>query len=237
MNAPPRSIDGAAGLDRARDLERLLARLDRARTGDQAERLAAADRRPAISNRRLVVAELATTRACRAARSARRGRPRHALEPELGDALGIADRADRRRQLAGHHDDVDAGRLEARADGLDLGLGAWGVITIITARPKPRLADDRELRAGADAVPPAPVADTITRWRPRRSALRPIRPLKGTSCAPREVRSRQRAVRLVAGAALGMPQPRGLLHAAPAARAAPRRGAGRSASRWPPRPT
>ena len=36
----------AAVLDRLRDVERLLARLDRARPGDEAERLAAADRAP-----------------------------------------------------------------------------------------------------------------------------------------------------------------------------------------------
>ena len=37
----------------------------------------------------------------------------HALEAELAHALGIADRADRRRQLAGHHHDVHAGLAPA----------------------------------------------------------------------------------------------------------------------------
>src|SRR6185503_10963625 len=46
--------------------------------------------------------------------------PAHPLEPELRDALGIADRADRGGELAGHDDDVDARRLEAGGDGLDL---------------------------------------------------------------------------------------------------------------------
>ncbi len=50
----------------------------------------------------------------------------HALQAELGHALRIADGADGRGQLAGHHDHVHAGRLQPRAHGVDLGLGRVG---------------------------------------------------------------------------------------------------------------
>ena len=51
---------------------------------------------------------------------------RHALQPELADALGVADGADRGRQLAGQDEHVDAGGLEPRAHGRDLGLARLG---------------------------------------------------------------------------------------------------------------
>ena len=93
--------------------------------GDQAERLAAADAAPGdLEVARLVMAELAARELVGTRDRDDAVDARHALDPELGDALGVADRADRRRQLARHHDDVDAGRLEALDDGVDLRLAA-----------------------------------------------------------------------------------------------------------------
>ena len=111
----------------------------------------AADAAPVdLDDRRLVVGELARRRACRAARSGRRGRRRvMPSRPSSAHALGIPDRADRGRQLAWHHDDVDAGRLEALVTASMSDFDAWGVITIIKGPAPARRA--RRTRRGARA--------------------------------------------------------------------------------------
>ena len=110
-------------MDGARDRERLLARLDRARAGDQAERRPAADLAPVdVEHRRAVVDELGGGELVGPRDRHDPVDARHALEAQLAHARGIADRPDRRRQLAGHDDDVDAGRGQPGADRLDLGL-------------------------------------------------------------------------------------------------------------------
>jgi len=86
---------------RVGDRERLLARLDRARPGDQAERLLAADLPPVNAEHRgLVVRELVRGELVRARDRHHPVHTRHSLQPELADALRIPDRADRRGQLA-----------------------------------------------------------------------------------------------------------------------------------------
>src|SRR5919197_302037 len=93
-----------------------------ARASDEAERLAAADRAAVdVDDRRLLVVQLRGRELVRARDRHHAVDAAHALEAELGDALGVADRPDRRRELAGHDDDVHAGGLEAGGDGLDLG--------------------------------------------------------------------------------------------------------------------
>ena len=128
LKAPPRSIDAPASRDRARDLERLLARLDRARPGDQREGVAAADAAAGdVDDGRLVVGELGAGQLVGPrdrddavdARPCPPGRARRT-------PCGIADRADRGRQLARQHEHVDADRLQPLAHGRDLRLGGLG---------------------------------------------------------------------------------------------------------------
>ena len=111
-------------LDRARDGHRLLARLDRARPGDQAERLVAADR-PAgdVEHARAVVEQLGGGELVRARDRDDAVDALHPLEARLADRLGVADGADRGRQLARHDEHVQAHRLEPPADRRDLHLG------------------------------------------------------------------------------------------------------------------
>ena len=127
LNAPPRSIEAPRRLDRARDLERLLARLDRARPGDQAERRRR--RRPVrpstLNDGRLVVGQLRARRACRGARSGRRGRrPAMPSRPSSRTPSGSPIAPIAVVSSPGQHEHVHAGRLQARLDRGDLGL-AW----------------------------------------------------------------------------------------------------------------
>jgi hypothetical protein len=118
----------AGGLDRVGDLQRLLAGLDRARPGDQRERLPAADAAAAdVEHGRLVVAELGGRELVGPGDRHDAVDAAHALQAQLGDALGVADRADRGRQLAGHHAHVHARGLQPLDDGIDLGRRRlWG---------------------------------------------------------------------------------------------------------------
>ena len=117
----------AGRADRLGDGQRPLARLDRARPGDQAERLAAADNAPVDLERRgLVVGELGRGELVRARDRHHTIHAGHALQPELADALGVADRPDGGRELARHRQHVDAGGLEPGDDRADLILGRAG---------------------------------------------------------------------------------------------------------------
>src|SRR5207248_11769402 len=114
-------------LYRARDRERLPARLDRARAGDERERLRADDVAVDLERRVLALTELAARELVGTRDRHDPVDARHHLEAELGDPGRIADGADRGRQLARHDDHVNAGRLEPSDDGVDLLLrGAGG---------------------------------------------------------------------------------------------------------------
>ena len=129
LNAPPRSIAAPRGLDRVARPSSVCSR-DSTVHGPAIRQnvSAAADpcgRRPRTTvgswwlsslDASLYGREIGTTRST----------PGIPSRPSSRDALRIADRADRRRQLAGHHDHVHARRLEALRDGVDLGLRGLG---------------------------------------------------------------------------------------------------------------
>ncbi len=112
---------GAGGLDGTRDAQRLLAGLDGARPGDERERGTAADGPTAdLEHGGLVVVQLARGEFVGARDRDDAIHAGHPLEAELPHTLGVADRSDCGRQLPRHHGDVHAGRLELRADSVDL---------------------------------------------------------------------------------------------------------------------
>ena len=119
---------GAGRGDGARHGERLLARLDRARAGDQRERRGRADRVAVDGERRSARGARARTRRACTGREigTTRSTPDMPSSPSSRTPLGVADRADRGRQLAGHDEHVDARRLQPAPDGGDLGLRGLG---------------------------------------------------------------------------------------------------------------
>ena len=96
LNAPPRSIVAPASCDRARRLERLLAVLDRARPGDQAEELVA-DLPPVDLDHGRVGRDLARDELVRLQDRQHLLDPGVALERQRRQQLALADRADHRR--------------------------------------------------------------------------------------------------------------------------------------------
>ena len=101
-----------------------------------------------------------------------RSTPGHPLQPELDDTLGIADRADRRRQLAGHDDDVDAGLARAaRGRPRPRASAAPGCMTIIIGRP---IVPGRYRRAMLRSLPVAgAIGVALGSRRRRRRSRRP----------------------------------------------------------------
>ena len=106
--------------------------------------------RPSTANDgRLVVGELGRGELVRAARSGRRGRRPACPRAPARARPRVADRADRRRQLARQHEHVHADRLEPARTAATSASAASGVITIITGRAPARRA--RRRRDGAPA--------------------------------------------------------------------------------------
>ena len=82
-------------------------RLDSAGPRNQAERLAAADDSAVdVQRRRGAVAKFGRCELVRTGNWDDAVDPGHALEPQFGDALRIANRADRGRELTWEHQDV-----------------------------------------------------------------------------------------------------------------------------------
>ena len=96
LNAPPRSIVQPASATDARGDQRLLAVLDRARPGDEAE-VAVADARAAHLDHRRVGRDLARDELVRLEDRQHLLDAGVALERERRDQLAVADRADDRR--------------------------------------------------------------------------------------------------------------------------------------------
>ena len=112
----------ALGGDGARGLERLLARLDRARAGDEAE-VAVADAAAAHLDHGRIGRQLAGDELVRLEDRQHLLDPGEALERQRREQLALADRADHRRLAAGRDECRAAGFVEPRDDLVHLLLG------------------------------------------------------------------------------------------------------------------
>ena len=129
LNAPPRSIVTPCGGDGARGLEGLLARLDAARPGDEAE-VAVADPAPAGLDHGRIGRELARDELVRLEDRQHLLDAGVALERQRREQLALADGADHGRLAAGSDERAAAGLLEARDDVVHLVGRALAPMTI-----------------------------------------------------------------------------------------------------------
>ena len=121
LNAPPRSIEAPASRTVRATLS-VCSRVSTVHGPAIRQNVSLPPTRAAVDRerRRLVVGELGGGELVRARDRHDAVDAGHPLQPELAHALGVADRADRGRQLARQHEHVHAGGGELGLDGLDL---------------------------------------------------------------------------------------------------------------------